>query len=43
MWKCSPFYFIKFLDVDIVSKGPYEDLKVFQKAKKIIIMIVFKL
>ena len=33
MWKCSPFYFLKFLDADIVYEGPHEDSKVFQKAK----------
>ena len=34
MWKFLFFYFLKFLDADIVSKGPQEDPKVFHKAKE---------
>ena len=32
MWNFSPLYFLKFLDADIISKGPQEDREVFQKA-----------
>ena len=42
MWKCSPFYFLEFLDTNIVSDKLQEDYKVFQKAlesKRIVIMI----
>ena len=46
MWKCSSLYFLKFLDVDIVSKELQEAQEVFHKvpeSKRTIIMVVFKL
>ena len=34
MWKYSPFYFLKFLDVVIVYEEP-QDQEVFQKVQKV--------